>query len=60
MWNLDARFGHEFSGRLILTLKANASAEATAARRLELLTWAVVLLTVVLSPLGTTRHRRPY
>jgi hypothetical protein len=49
LWNLDARFGREFSGRLILALKANATAEATAGRRLELLTWALVLLTVVIA-----------
>jgi hypothetical protein len=49
MWNLDARFGHEFSGRLIMALKATASAEAAATRRLEFLTWALVLLTVVIA-----------
>ena len=38
MWNIDTRFGHEFSGRLILALKESASTAAIASRRLELLT----------------------
>jgi hypothetical protein len=49
MWNFDTRFGHEFSGRLIAALAASASASAEAARRLERLTWALVVLTVVIA-----------
>jgi hypothetical protein len=49
MWSLDTRFGHEFSGRLILALNESASTAATASRRLERLTWALVALTVVIA-----------
>jgi hypothetical protein len=49
LWNFDTRFGHEFSGRLISALKETASAAATSSRRLELLTRALVALTVVIA-----------
>jgi hypothetical protein len=49
LWNFDTRFGHEFSGWLIAALTKSAAAAATASRRLELLTWALVGLTVVIA-----------
>jgi hypothetical protein len=49
LWNVDTRIGHEFSGRLIAALTKSASAAATSSRRLELLTWALVALTVVIA-----------
>jgi hypothetical protein len=48
-WNADARFAHEFSGRLIGALRESTAAATAAARRLELLTWALVLLSVVIA-----------
>jgi hypothetical protein len=48
-WRVDTRVDHEFSGRLIAALEKSASTAATSARRLELLTWALVALTVVIA-----------
>jgi len=49
LWNVDSRLNHEFSGRLIAALSESASEAATASRRLEKLTWALVALTVVVA-----------